>query len=243
MTASDLETKLCELWQSFVLGTGANNKRRRTASASARTSDDPIRPDLARALEKNRSRLAAHSPNGRYFAEKQVTPEWESSRSCILDAYENLLKEGVKEEEIGLSLTHCPGLSLAIAWDNDEGSLLAGVDIEKKDRVLSEKIARFFALPSEKDLSLSRLGIWTVKEACYKATEARYDTNLQDYLITSYDDKTGLGKARLHSSSRLTRPFNEREEDLPTFRFISRVLEHHVVSFATSSVKSPPLRS
>lgn len=102
---------------------------------------------------------------------------WMLSRLCLIEALENLLClptfPGHAEISVGISHTD-QGLgkcaAVAIAAFGESGTQI-GVDLEFSDRRVSERVYFRVSDAEERDMGMTPLECWVIKEAAFKAAE------------------------------------------------------------------------
>ena len=155
-------------------------------------------PALGPRLAALRARLPDTAGNRRIFARpsdaaaEMRRAQWNASRTRACEAAEELLGSGVAPERLGLSVSHCVGASIAIAWDGTD--LGAGVDLESASRRISAGAAERFAYAPELARGFSPLDLWCVKEAAFKASPAEWNAIVADYELADAGTLRFAGK-------------------------------------------------
>lgn len=129
--------------------------------------------------------------------------EWLESRRLLLEA---LGVFPVGEEFIYTSLAHTrlpdgTGRVFLLLWKNS--SLSLGVDLEKKDRVISEKASIRILSESEREKEVSVLEAWVAKEACVKAYRGKEAPLISEIKISSWDSRQHSGRLIFQQDSQI----------------------------------------
>lgn len=136
-----------------------------------------------------------------YF-EKVATHDKTLSRYCLAKCLENLKKETKESSEIHISLSHTKNIAAFCAVSAHSSSVLnLGVDLELKDRVITEEVAERIKRSAQSKIaqSMDPLKLWLAKEAAFKAVNriskksAMPITNVMQLDVESFNAETGEG--------------------------------------------------
>lgn len=98
-----------------------------------------------------------------------------------------------------LSTTHTEEIVFVVGLTPKKTIVLGvGVDLEKSDRAMSQRVAQRLIHPEEGIWTdLRPLDFWVIKEACFKANPRNQGTTLGQYRIKDWDPGTCTGKVSL----------------------------------------------
>ena len=121
--------------------------------------------------------------------------EWYLSRKELAIVWNAAMQ--TSPSAIGLSLSHTKGAWLAAARTLNENAAektcaYVGVDIEAAGRVVTDRLLKRFSNPNDSCPGLSRIGLWTAKEALYKADPDSRTKALRDYAAVLSREQGGF---------------------------------------------------
>lgn len=100
------------------------------------------------------------------------------------------------------SLSHCDNAIVAAAsggagQGGGAGLHGVGVDLEPLSRRVAMPVLERVSLESERKLGLDALGVWVVKEACFKSHPKNAKTVVSQYILQEFDKARGVGSVVL----------------------------------------------
>lgn len=131
--------------------------------------------------------------------------EWLGGRLALLEVLTELEGQSGKTASHGpgtprpylLSLAHSGETVLAIGVDVLESKLAGvGVDLEQSSRQINPAIRDKILTASEEQFALDLLEVWTIKEACFKASLGLAQGVVSHYQVTDFDRVQKKGWAR-----------------------------------------------
>lgn len=146
-------------------------------------------------------------------------PEWGSHNPSHRELIHTELAPLFADKNLQTSVSHCKGMGVVVA-----STSAIGVDVEVKDRVVEEVVARVSS-PEEVLAAPSPASLWSAKEAIFKA--------LRSYNQPSVISKISVGAWKnIDSQTETYRLLNPEVHDSPSEnRGVAVHFQEHVYSF------------
>lgn len=162
-----------------------------------------VQPDFASAEPKiilNSEAPGPESPTARHAS------YW-TGRQALMKALGGLNADA---QARWISLSHSSGMALGAVATQDASILGLGVDLERRDRALSESVVKRYLAEAAQRTGLEPIQVWCVQEACFKAA----NSNLKTFSEVELQSWNGSeGRARTSAGFE----FRVREIELPGF--------------------------
>lgn len=104
-----------------------------------------------------------------------------------------LLHQGVQAPDVHLSLSNTHRLDecfITVVGSNYP----VGIDLEDRDRAISEAAVRRFVDSSEASLNLLPVELWVLKEAAFKANPQNHGTVISQYRVIRWSETSQTGE-------------------------------------------------